>query len=66
MSAQTRKVTVNLPEDALDRAMRITGKGITDTLIDGLREIERRRDRSALRKMRGRVRFELDLERTRR
>ncbi len=66
MAATTKKVTVNLPEDALDRAMEITGKGITDTLLEGLRELERRRDRSALRKLRGRVRFELDLERTRR
>lgn len=58
-----KKVTIHLPEEALERAMRITGKGITDTLVE---EIERRRDRSAVRKMRGRVRFDLDLERTRR
>lgn len=66
MAEPTKKVTINLPEETLARAMRITGKGITDTLLEGLREIERRRDRSALRKMRGRVRFDLDLERTRR
>ncbi len=66
MSASTKKVTINVPEDALERAMQITGKGITDTLVEGLREIERRRDRSALRKLRGRVQFDLDLERTRR
>lgn len=66
MAATTKKVTVNLPEDALDRAMEITGKGITDTLLEGLRELVRRRDRSALRKLRGRVRFDLDLEQTRR
>ena len=56
---------MNLPEDALDRAMQITGKGITDTLIEGLRALERRRDLHVVRALRGQVRFELDLERTR-
>ncbi len=31
-----RRVTANLPADLLDAAMEVTGKGITDTLIDGL------------------------------
>lgn len=66
MSEGTKKITANLPRDALERAMRITGKGITETLIEGLRELERREKRSALRALRGRVRFELDLEETRR
>lgn len=65
MAKATRKVTVNLPADTLDDAMRITGKGLTPTLIDGLVEITRREKRSALRKLRGRVRFELDLDETR-
>jgi hypothetical protein len=62
MAAKKKRVTVVLPEDVLDSAMRITGKGITETLLEGLRAIERRRDLSALRKLRGRVRFELELE----
>jgi hypothetical protein len=61
-----RKVTVNLPEEALENARRITGKGVTATIIDGLHELERRSRRSALRALRGKVRFELDLEETRR
>jgi hypothetical protein len=65
MSDATKKVTVNLPEDLLDRAMARTGKGITQTLIEGLVELERREKRSALRRLRGRVAFELDLEETR-
>jgi hypothetical protein len=64
--AKLRKVTVNLPEEALDRAMRITGKGLTPTLIEALEELERRQKRSALRALRGKVKFELDLDRTRR
>ena len=66
MGAAVRKVTVNLPEQVLERAMRITGKGITDTLLEGLHEVERRERRSALRRLKGKIRLELDLEETRR
>ena len=66
MSARLRKVTVNIPAATLENATRLTGKGITPTIIEGLREIERRSKRSALRALRGKVRFELDLEETRR
>jgi hypothetical protein len=61
-----KKVTVNLPEDMLANAQRLTGKGITSTLIEGLESLEKRALRSALRRMKGKVAFELDLERTRR
>jgi hypothetical protein len=61
-----RKVTVNLPARALESAMKITGKGLTPTLIEGLFEIERRAKRSALRGLKGKVRFELSLDETRR
>jgi len=61
----TRKVTVRLPVSAIESAMRATGQGLTLTLIEGLREVERRGKRTALRKMRGKVRFNLSLEETR-
>ena len=61
-----RKITVNVPSDVLEDATRITGKGVTDTVIEGLTELRRRETRSALRALRGKVRVELDLERTRR
>ncbi|MDP9000710.1 MAG: hypothetical protein M3O46_11430, partial [Myxococcota bacterium] len=38
----------NLPAKALETAMRITGKGLTPTLVQGLVEIERAAQRSAL------------------
>jgi hypothetical protein len=66
MAATAKKVTVNLPVDVLARARQITGKGITDTIVDALRELERSRDRQGLRALRGRVRFELNLKETRR
>lgn len=61
-----KKVTVNIPVDTLRHATRITGRGITPTIIEGLHELERRAKRSALRKLRGKIRFELDLEASRR
>jgi hypothetical protein len=66
MSKAVRKVTVNLPEKPLLAAMRITGKGLTPTLVEGLFEIEKRAKRSALRNLRGKVRFELVLGDSRR
>jgi hypothetical protein len=66
MAARTKKVTVNVPVDTLANAVRLTGKGITPTIIEGLHEIEKRAKRSALRVLRGKVRFALDLEETRR
>ena len=64
MSA-ARKVTVNIPADILEEATRLTGKGITLTIVEGLQEIQRRARRSALRKLKGKVSFELNLQRSR-
>lgn len=66
VAAKSTKVTVNLPTATLARARSLTGKGITATILDGLEELERRAHRSALRALRGKVRLELNLERTRR
>jgi len=66
MSSRLRKVTVNIPADTLEAAVRVTGKGITPTILEGLHELERRAKRSALRTLRGKVRFQLDLAETRR
>lgn len=66
MKRTLRKVTVNIPAETLENATRITGKGVTPTIIEGLEELERRAKRSALRALRGKIRFELDLAATRR
>ena len=66
MGEPSRKVTVNLPARTLENAMRATGKGLTSTIVEGLEEIERRAKRSALRRLKGKVRFDLVLEETRR
>ena len=65
MGDAVRKVTVNLPAKLLARARESTGLGITETIVKGLEELERGKQRSALRQLRGRIRFELDLPSTR-
>ncbi len=66
MAKLLRKITVNVPAETLASALRLTGKGITPTIVQGLREIERRGKRSALRGLKGKVHFRLDLAETRR
>jgi hypothetical protein len=66
MGEAIKKVTVNVPAKVLDRARAITRGGITETIVEGLIELERSRQRSALRSLRGRVQFRLDLDKTRR
>jgi hypothetical protein len=66
MAKAFKKVTVNLPVQALENALRATGKGITPTIVEGLLQIERNSRRSALRDLRGKIHLELDLESTRR
>jgi len=38
-----RRVTANLPQELLEEAMEVTGKGITETLVEGLSMVRRRR-----------------------
>lgn len=64
--AGVRKITANLPRETLARAQRLTGKGVTATLIDALEALDRSAKRNALRQLRGKISFDLDLERTRR
>jgi hypothetical protein len=65
MGDAVKKITANIPAELLARAQGVTGLGITETLVAGLEELQRSRKRSALRMLRGKVRFELDLAKTR-
>ena len=66
MMSATRKITALLPRDALARAQRLTGKGVTATLVEALTALDRQSKRGELRRLRGKIAFDLDLERTRR
>ena len=65
MGEPVRKITVNVPEKLLSNALESTGQGITETIIAGLIEIEKRERRQALRLLRGKIAFDLNLEKSR-
>jgi len=60
-----RKVTVHLPDDLLDRAQKATGQGITETVRQGLRLVAAGDTFRGVAKLRGKVKFSVDLGRLR-
>jgi hypothetical protein len=63
--ARARRITANLPEDLLRGAMEVTGKGITETLVDGLRLVRRARAYEKAMALRGKINLTIDLEESR-
>lgn len=61
----TRKITVEVPEELLERAVECSGEGITATVRRGLELVAAGRAYDALRSLRGKVRLNVDLERLR-
>src|SRR5262245_60163499 len=57
-----RRVTVNLPAHLLEEAMEATGKGITETLVEGLQLVRRARAYEKAMALRGRVKLSADLD----
>jgi hypothetical protein len=52
-----RKITVEVPADLLERALRATGTGVTQTVRTGLRLVAASQAYARLRQWRGQVRF---------
>ena len=63
--ATTRKITVEIEEDLVDRALRSSGEGVTATVRQGLELVAAGRAYEGLKALRGKVRLSLDLERLR-
>ena len=67
---KTKRTVANLPVDLLNQAMRVTGNGITETLVEGLELVRRTRAFKLVSRLKGQVDFDLDIdlarERTRR
>ena len=61
----TKRITANLPEALLEAAMQVTGKGITDTLIEGLQRLKRAQAYQNAMALRGHVQVRIDLEESR-
>jgi len=57
-----RRITANLPGQLLEDAMAVTGKGITDTLVEGLRLVRRARAYEKAMALRGKVNLSVDLD----
>jgi hypothetical protein len=56
-----RRVTANLPRDLLEEAMNVTGKGITETIVEGLQLVRRSRAYEKAMAMRGKIRLSVDI-----
>jgi hypothetical protein len=59
--SRARRVTANLPEALLDDAMKVTQKGITETLVEGLRLVRRSRGYERAMALRGKLKLDVDL-----
>lgn len=62
---EIKRITANLPKKLLEDAMEVTGKGITETLQEGLQRV---RQIHAYRKalaLRGKINLKIDLEESR-
>jgi len=57
-----RKITVQIPEDLLQRAQNATGKGVTATVRQGLQLVAASDVYEQLRRLRGKVKFGVGLK----
>ena len=60
-----KRITANLPKDLLEDAMKVTKKGITETLAEGLRQLRRQSAYEAAMALRGKIKLDVDLEESR-
>lgn len=60
-----KRITANLPAQLLEDAMAVTGKGITETLVEGLSLVRQQRAFQKAMKLKGKLRLEVDLKESR-
>lgn len=59
---KVKRITANLPEELLEEAQLVSKQGITETLILGLQLVRRSRAYEKAEALKGKLKFELDLE----
>jgi Arc/MetJ-type ribon-helix-helix transcriptional regulator len=59
---QMRKITVEVPEDLLERVQSFTGEGVTETVREGLRRRDSFRAQQEFRKLRGTLKVSINLD----
>jgi hypothetical protein len=57
-----RKITIEIPEELLEKAQQATGSGITQTVRTGLQLVAASQTYDRLRELRGKVKFSVTLE----
>ena len=62
---KVKRITANLPEDLLNEASKVTGKGITETLIEGLRLIRRSAAFEKAQRLKGKLNLDVDVDESR-
>lgn len=60
---KSKRITANLPEELLRKASQATGRGITETLVEGLEHIIRRHALEKASALKGKIRLQRDLGR---
>ena len=60
--SQPKRVTANLPSDLLEDAQEVTGKGITETLIAGLRLLKRSKAYDKAMALKGKIHLDIDMD----
>lgn len=60
-----KKITIEVPQTLLKKAREATGKGITATIRQGLELVAASRAYEGLRKLRGKVKFSINLKKLR-
>ena len=63
--AYAKRITANLPKDLLEEAMKVTKGGITETLVEGLRLLNRQSAYEVAMALRGKINLDVDLETSR-
>lgn len=56
-----KRVTVNLPRELLGTAQRVSGVGITETIIEGLELLRRRQAAKRAKALRGKLALDIGL-----
>ncbi len=59
---QMRKITVEVPEQDLEKAQAFTGQGVTETVRAGLKKLASVKAQQELRNLRGKVKFSMSLD----
>jgi hypothetical protein len=58
---EMRKITVQVPEEILENAQAFTGEGVTQTVTEGLKGLAAKKAQRELLKLRGKIKFSIDL-----